>query len=222
MRVILLAVGIVAAVTVPARAAQQTVAPADAQTAPQPDPQIAECAQAQPVVSANLEAALERLDEARQTNSAVAFRAAADDLQAALLDVRARLAPCATMQPAGGDAHAGHVMPGAQGAPAPPEAPAGGAAAPARPAPQPAPVAGAGAAAGAHTGHVMATAPQGQLVADPRCQENVNPASSPQASHEGRTYYFCSESDRQRFVADPARYLETVAAPAQSAPAHAH
>lgn len=64
-----------------------------------------------------------------------------------------------------------------------------------------------------HAGHVMPAAPQADLIKDPGCREDVDPRASPQAAHDGRTYYFCSESDRQRFVADPARYLQ--AAPAQ-------
>jgi len=60
--------------------------------------QLAQCRQAQPGVAALIDAALKRLDEARQTNSPALMRAAADDLQSALLDVRAQLAPCAEMQ----------------------------------------------------------------------------------------------------------------------------
>ena len=248
-----LLVGVLLAVNVPAFARQQAAPSGRAQGGPQPDPQVGQCAQAQPAVSANIEGALKRLDEARQTNSAATLRAAADDLQAALLDVRARLAPCAAMQVAGSDAHAGHAMPNttvpppaapgtpamapgaprpapgaaAPGAPAPtgadphaghaapgaasqPSAPRpsrSGGGAPARLATQPAPVAGPGAATGVQGGHMMTAAADSELVKDPRCAENVTAQNSPQAEWQGRTYYFCTESHRQRFVADPALYL---------------
>lgn len=242
MRVLLLATGILAALT-PARAEQQTVAPAGAQTAEatqtaqQPDPQIGECAQAQPVVNASLDAALEQLDQARQTNSAAALRAAADDLQATLLDVRARLAPCAAMQPAGG--HAGHVMPsGGPTWPSSPNVERPPATQPGTPvmqpgSPRPAPGAvnqeapappttGAGAPAGVHAGHTTTAVTEAPFIKDPRCNEEVEPTTSPQAFYQGRTYYFCSESDRQRFVADPARYLGTPAGPAATDPHPGH
>ncbi|HEX6278066.1 MAG TPA: SCO family protein [Polyangiaceae bacterium] len=42
---------------------------------------------------------------------------------------------------------------------------------------------------------------------DPVCSMNVRVTdSTPRATHEGRTVYFCSEMCRERFVADPARY----------------
>ncbi|MBI4888672.1 MAG: hypothetical protein HY824_16360 [Acidobacteria bacterium] len=87
---------------------------------------IAQCAQAQPAVVAALDAADARLEGARQTNSPAAMRAAIDDLQGALRDVRARLAPCAAPRPVAdppagrqappvaspaADPHAGHTMP---------------------------------------------------------------------------------------------------------------
>lgn len=79
---------------------------------------VAQCAQAQRSIALTLDAAGARLEAARQTNSPAAMRAAIDDLQSALRDVRARLAPCAALG-AGTAAgpHAGHAMP------APPQKP---------------------------------------------------------------------------------------------------
>lgn len=74
--------------------------------------------------------------------------------------------------------------------------------------------------ADAHAGHVMPAAPQADLIRDPRCLQDIDPKTAPQASHDGRTYSFCSESDRQRFVADPAQYLQ--GAPAASGAADPH
>ena len=74
-------------------------------------------------------------------------------------------------------------------------------------------------AADPHAAHVMPAAAQADLIKDPGCRADVDPQTAPQAAHDGRTYYFCAESDRQRFVADPARYLQ--AAPVQATPAQA-
>ena len=84
--------------------------------------QTALCRQAQAGVSATIDAALKRLDEAKQTNSMSGMRAANDELQTALLDVRRQLAPCAEMQ-AAADGNAGHTMPNAPSAPAAAPAP---------------------------------------------------------------------------------------------------
>ena len=106
--------------------------------------QVAECRQAQPVVSGLLDAALKRLDDARLTNSPAAMRDAADDLQAALVDMRSQLTPCRTMQTAPAEPHAADSMPTA------PASPAGRPGTPA--APERAPVASPGNAA-PHVGH---------------------------------------------------------------------
>ncbi len=46
-------------------------------------------------------------------------------------------------------------------------------------------------------------------VLDPVCGMTVDPATAKhKAEHEGLTYYFCSAGCRQKFEADPARYLE--------------
>src|SRR5438094_628641 len=43
---------------------------------------------------------------------------------------------------------------------------------------------------------------------DPVCGMSVDPATArASASHAGRTYYFCCPSCKQRFEADPGRYL---------------
>jgi YHS domain-containing protein len=43
---------------------------------------------------------------------------------------------------------------------------------------------------------------------DPVCGMKVKPGSGPSAEYQGKTYYFCSESDRQRFLKDPATYIK--------------
>jgi Cu+-exporting ATPase len=43
---------------------------------------------------------------------------------------------------------------------------------------------------------------------DPVCGMNVDSERAPRAEHAGNTYYFCCNGCRQRFLADPGRYLE--------------
>lgn len=59
--------------------------------------EVGRCAKAQPVVDQILTSAMARLEAARQTNSPPQLRAAIDDLQGALRDVRVQLAPCAQL-----------------------------------------------------------------------------------------------------------------------------
>lgn len=41
---------------------------------------------------------------------------------------------------------------------------------------------------------------------EPGCTAPINPGTAPKADYNGRTYYFCSEGNRQKFLADPAKY----------------
>lgn len=53
------------------------------------------------------------------------------------------------------------------------------------------------------------TAAPTEIAVDPVCSMKVRVTSAtPRAEHAGRTAYFCSESCRERFVAEPARYLK--------------
>ncbi|MBU8541943.1 heavy metal translocating P-type ATPase [Falsiroseomonas tokyonensis] len=46
------------------------------------------------------------------------------------------------------------------------------------------------------------------LVEDPVCHMRVNPHETPhRTEHEGRTFYFCTARCRERFVAEPVRFL---------------
>ncbi|WP_222564628.1 heavy metal translocating P-type ATPase [Novilysobacter antarcticus] len=50
---------------------------------------------------------------------------------------------------------------------------------------------------------------EGSAVTDPVCGMQVDPeATEHHAEHEGTTHHFCSACCRERFVADPARYLD--------------
>jgi P-type Cu+ transporter len=78
---------------------------------------------------------------------------------------------------------------------------------------------------GDHTGHAhhargdAAPAVAG-LVKDPVCGMSVNPATSQhKADYHGQTYYFCRAGCREKFEADPERYLAPeTAAPAEDVP----
>ncbi len=64
-----------------------------------------------------------------------------------------------------------------------------------------------------HAGHHHD--PAAHMVKDPVCGMSVNPATAAhRAEHGGQAYYFCAQRCKEKFVADPARYLQPPAAPA--------
>ena len=149
-----------------------------------------------------------RLETARQANSPAQMRAAIDDLQGALRDVRVQLAPCAAMA----TAMAGHTMPNVQapsGAPRMPamspgqSQPAPGAAAPAAKAP---------AAVDPHADHGATTAPATEAsqakTMDPVTGLMVDPTTAPKTTYQGQTYYFSSEEARKEFLQNPAKFVK--------------
>ena len=57
------------------------------------------------------------------------------------------------------------------------------------------------------------------LVKDPVCGMDVDPATAEhKADYKGETYYFCSGRCRERFVAEPERFLTPQAHPAEAVP----
>jgi YHS domain-containing protein len=172
IRILLLAVGVAASSVPSTVAAAQREAHQGTATSAPTALDVAQCRQAQGVVTGIIDAAMKRLDDARLTNSAAAMRDATDDLQAVLVDLRTQLAPCAEMQIAAG-APAGPSMPTAHQAPA---------AAPAMPAPG---------GAAPHVGHVMpatppAAAPRAASPAasrPPMMPRAVPAAADPHAGH---------------------------------------
>src|SRR4051812_40816858 len=68
-----------------------------------------------------------------------------------------------------------------------------------------------------HSAHAPRPAASGAPVRDPVCGMNVDDPSAAKhhAEHAGVTYYFCSAKCRQKFAAEPQRYLEA----ADTAPA---
>ncbi|MBV6423120.1 MAG: Silver exporting P-type ATPase [Steroidobacteraceae bacterium] len=56
--------------------------------------------------------------------------------------------------------------------------------------------------------HAAAPAAPGKTATDPVCGMKVDPAKTAhRADHQGTTYYFCAARCRERFIADPAKYL---------------
>jgi len=43
-------------------------------------------------------------------------------------------------------------------------------------------------------------------VVDPVCGMEIDPTTALSATHQGKTYYFCSEENKAKFLKDPARY----------------
>ena len=66
-----------------------------------------------------------------------------------------------------------------------------------------------GGAANALDGRAAATNVPAHRVVDPVCGMTVDPAiSKHQLDHAGQTFHFCSASCREKFAADPTRYLK--------------
>lgn len=74
----------------------------------------------------------------------------------------------------------------------------------------------AGQAADPHAGHATGaaaapaptTSPASSEAIDPVCSMKVDPKVAPKADYQGKTYYFCSETDRQVFLKDPAKFVK--------------
>ena len=167
----------------------------------------AQCAAGSLQARGAAEAAIKRLELARQTNDAAALRTAVDDLSGALGFIRARLEACI--------ARPAPPAPGATVPETPMMQPGASQPAPAASAPSASPPAsGMGGMAGMdHSKMGLAIPPAAAEVskdqqADPVCKMKVDPKTSPKAEYQGKTYYFCSESDRQKFLANPAKYLK--------------
>ena len=138
-----------------------------------------------------------RLETARQANSPAQMRAAIDDLQGALRDVRVQLAPCAAMSTAT-EGRATTTPPGATASPS--NMPAMKPAAASPPAADP------------HAGHTMSMAPSKEMaqakVMDPVTGLMVDPTTAPKTIYQGQTYYFSSDEARREFLRDPVKFVK--------------
>ena len=59
----------------------------------------------------------------------------------------------------------------------------------------------------AHELRTHGQAHSGATAIDPVCEMVVDPRTARSAEVRGKTYYFCSEGCRTKFVADPDKYL---------------
>jgi YHS domain-containing protein len=177
----------------------------------QASPEMGQCARVQPVVDSIIAAAMARLELARQSNNPAEMRAAVDQFEAALRDIRTQLAPCSV---AAADPPAGHTMPGMQQSPGAPAA-----AAPMDHSKRPmggTPAAKPGAAAGAKPAAPMAPMDHSRMpmggeakpgkVMDPVNGLMVDPATAPKTMYQGQTYYFSSQQTRKEFLENPAKF----------------
>ena len=74
-------------------------------------------------------------------------------------------------------------------------------------------------ARGAHTHHASHAA-KGSGAVDPVCGMTVDPHTAKHRhTHDGHPYYFCSARCREKFIAEPAKYLKPESRPAASVPA---
>ena len=202
------------------------------QPASGPSPEMVQCGRVQPAIDKIITGAMTRVESARLTNNPAEMRAAVDQLEAALRDIRAQLAPCAAEEAA-----AGHTMPGLPPAPAAPAAPMDhskmpmgaakpGAAAGTKPVTPAAPMdhskmpmgdkpaAKSGAGAGTkpaapmdHSKMPMGEAQPGRVM-DPVNGLTVDPATAPKTTYQGQTYYFSSEQSRKEFLENPAKFAK--------------
>lgn len=183
----LFAVAVFAAVTNAKLTAQhtdhQTAGPSLSSQTPSAE-LVAACVQAQQQASRVADRAQARLEAARQTNSPADMRAAVDDLQAALGQIRSGLAQCQPLAAAAvaADPQAGHAMPTTQPAPA----------------------------RDPHAGHGSPAAPAKEgtqaNVMDPVNGLTVDPFTAPKTTYQGQTYYFSSEETRKEFMRNPAKF----------------
>jgi len=61
---------------------------------------------------------------------------------------------------------------------------------------------------------ISAQESKAKTVKDVVCGMNVNPETAKfKTTHEGETYYFCSESCQKKFTAEPAKYVKTAKDP---------
>jgi Cu+-exporting ATPase len=68
-----------------------------------------------------------------------------------------------------------------------------------------------------HQGHAHHGALEGHSVKDPVCGMTVDPATAKHRHvHDGETYYFCAARCREKFIANPAQYLDAAQAPPQA------
>lgn len=60
-----------------------------------------------------------------------------------------------------------------------------------------------------HAGHAAAATAAPAQVVDPVCGMKIDPAKAAATSvYNGKTYYFCDKAEKEKFDADPAKYVK--------------
>jgi Cu+-exporting ATPase len=76
-----------------------------------------------------------------------------------------------------------------------------------------------GSCCSAHKSHAPAATPGAQVEKDPVCGMTVDPLTAKHhTAHNGKTYYFCAARCREKFIANPERYLDPGQAEPEPAP----
>lgn len=130
-----------------------------------------------------------QLEQARQSNSPAKMRAAMDELQAALGELKTHQSLCVD---ASAQAGSGADMQGMDHSKMEHEMSA---------APEKAPTTATPPAS------KSSPVPPAKVV-DPVCGMSVQPKAELEASYGGKTYYFCSAEDKEKFLREPAKYVK--------------
>ena len=167
-----------------------------------------------------VENANRRLEEARQSNSPQQMRAAISELQAALAEVRTHLSLCGSPAPGGSGAPGmegmDHSKMGTEKPPAPKaQKPAYGEMdhskmeqeKPGAPKPEKPRSTGVDHSKMGQEKPAAPPAVQTQVTVDPVCGMEVSAQATEKATYQGKTYDFCSRADREKFLSDPAKYV---------------
>lgn len=144
-----------------------------------------------------VEDASRQLEEARQTNTPQQMRSAISGLQAALSEIRTQLSLC--VRP---DAGAG-ATPGMEGMD---HSKMGQEQPPASKSEKP-PSAGMDHSKMSQEGPAAPAAVPAKDLVDPVCGMEVGTKVTEKATYKGKTYFFCSRGDREKFLSDPAKYV---------------
>ncbi len=170
-----------------------------------------------------IESANRRLEESRQSNNPTKMRAAMDELQGALGQLRTHLSLCVSAMPAAqkegeqtDHSKMGHEAMGEAKPPAssrPPTMERDHSKVPSREpaaAPKTAPKS-PGKTDHSQMGHdkpsTQSTTAPAKEATDPVCGMKVNSKTDLRTEYGGKTYYFCSESDRERFLKEPKSFV---------------
>lgn len=154
-----------------------------------------------------VEKASRQLEEARQTNSPQQMRAAISALQASLTEIRSQLSLC--VAPAGGGAGMGAMDHSGKKGMNPPETEGMDHSRMGEETPR-ATKAPAGGMDHSKMGSGKppdASAAPAKNPVDPVCGMEVGARAHETATYQGKAYFFCSPADREKFLAEPAKYV---------------